>query len=134
MTPIQNELLHKARQSLKAANLLLAEGFPGFAVSRAYYAMFYIVQTYLEGEGLTYTKHSAAISGFGQYFVKTGVVPKEYHQNLIHAFEARHEGDYSPHEILSFEEAGEIINHATQFVIFAEKYLSKQTRRRTENP
>ena len=103
MTSEQRELIQKASQSLKAATLLLAEGFPGFAVSRAYYSMFYIAQAFLEGDGLAYSKHSATIAGFGKHFAKTGRIPKEYHRYLIRAFEARQEGDYAPNEVITQE-------------------------------
>lgn len=43
MTEDQKDLLEKARESISAADLLLMGGYPGYAVSRAYYAMFYIV-------------------------------------------------------------------------------------------
>ena len=38
MTQDQEELLLNAQDSLNAARLLLARGYPGFAASRAYYA------------------------------------------------------------------------------------------------
>ena len=40
MTPEQQALLHKARDSVRAASLLSDAGLYDFAVSRAYYAMF----------------------------------------------------------------------------------------------
>ena len=40
-------LLRKARASLDAAELLRAEGYQEFAVSRAYYAMFYTAESLL---------------------------------------------------------------------------------------
>ena len=41
MTPEQSALLSKAYDSVRAAKLLSDAGLYGFAVSRAYYAMFY---------------------------------------------------------------------------------------------
>ena len=40
MTPDEAELLRMAEDSLRAARLLLQNDYPGFAASRAYYAMF----------------------------------------------------------------------------------------------
>ena len=40
MTAEQEALLHKARDSLKAARMLADQEFYDFAVSRAYYTMF----------------------------------------------------------------------------------------------
>jgi uncharacterized protein (UPF0332 family) len=57
MTRDQEELLLKAGESIEAAKILMREGFGGFAASRAYYSMFYVAQSFLEGEGLSFSKH-----------------------------------------------------------------------------
>lgn len=46
MTPEQQALIDKARESLDAARLLLEEGFAGFAAARAYYTMLYLAQAF----------------------------------------------------------------------------------------
>ena len=74
MTSEQQYLIQQARESLNAARLLLREGYPGFAASRAYYTMFYIAKACLLNKGLTYSKHSTVVSAFGQHFAKTGQV------------------------------------------------------------
>lgn len=74
MTAEQAALLQKAQKSLRAARLLADQGFYDFAVSRAYYAMFYIAEAFLLGEGLAFSKHSAVISAFGERFAKSGRV------------------------------------------------------------
>ncbi len=61
MSPQQLALLKKASDSLQAAQLLTDQGYHDFAMSRAYYAMFYIAQAFLVGEGLTFSKHSIQI-------------------------------------------------------------------------
>ena len=83
MTPEQAALLRTAQQSLRAAQLLAGENFPDFAVSRAYYAMFYIAEAILLADSLSFSKHSAVIAGFGQHFVETGRVPTDFHRYLI---------------------------------------------------
>ncbi|MBI4830274.1 MAG: HEPN domain-containing protein [Candidatus Lindowbacteria bacterium] len=60
MTPEQAALTEKARESLDAAKLLESQGYLDFAVSRAYYAMFYVAEAFLLGEGLTFSKHSGS--------------------------------------------------------------------------
>ena len=81
MKPEQLDLLLKARQSLSAAKLLLNNGFPDYAASRAYYAMFYIAEAFLEGEGMSFSSHAAVIGAFGREFARTGRVPA---LSLIH--------------------------------------------------
>ncbi len=70
MTNEQRDLLLKAQQSLGAAKLLLDHNYPDQATSRAYYAMFYIAEAFLEGQGLSFSKHSAVIAAFGREFAK----------------------------------------------------------------
>ncbi|MFN6012309.1 MAG: HEPN domain-containing protein [Microcystis sp.] len=55
LTEAQIELLLKARQSAAAAQVLLDNNYPEFAVSRAYYAMFYVAEAFLEGQGLSFS-------------------------------------------------------------------------------
>ena len=83
MTSAQLNLLAKARQSLSAAKLMLDGEYPDYAASRAYYTMFYIAEAFLEGEGLSFSNHSAVISAFGREFARTGRVPVKFHQYLI---------------------------------------------------
>lgn len=124
MTPDQEELLGKAGESLEAARLLLSGGFPGFAASRAY-AMFYIAQAFLEGEGLAFSKHSAVIAAFGKYLVKQGKLPSEFHRYLLDALEARHEGDYAPISSITTEAAREHLDRAERFLKFGISILGK---------
>ncbi len=80
MTPEQQALLDKARRSLEAARSLIQQGFYDFAVSRAYYAMFYIAEALLDQEGLSFSSHAAVISAFGQHLARPGKVPTEVHR------------------------------------------------------
>jgi uncharacterized protein (UPF0332 family) len=41
--------------------------------------MFYVAEAFLEGEGLSFSSHSAVISAFGQYFARTGRIPTDFH-------------------------------------------------------
>jgi uncharacterized protein (UPF0332 family) len=50
----QTALVRKAEASLQAAQVLAGQGFPEFAVSRAYYAMLYAAEALLLGEGLAF--------------------------------------------------------------------------------
>jgi len=46
LTPEQVDLLLKARQSVSAAKVLLANDYPDYATSRAYYSMFYVAEAF----------------------------------------------------------------------------------------
>ncbi len=123
MTPEQAALLQKASDSLDAARLLVAQGFNDFAISRAYYTMFYVAEALLLGEGLTFSKHSGVISAFGQHFAKPGRVPTEFHRYLIDGADSRNVGDYDTGPGLSKSEAEEQIAHAERFIELAKAML-----------
>lgn len=124
MTPEQAALMDKARQSLRAAKLLEAEGLYDFAVSRAYYTMFYVAEALLLGNGLAFSRHSAVISAFGQQFAKTGRVPAEFHRYLIEGQDKRNVGDYDIGPALDAHEAAGEISRAQQFLELADGMLT----------
>lgn len=123
MTDDQRELLEEARDSIEAAELLLQNMYPGYAAARAYYAMFYIAQAFLEGEGLSFSKHSAVIAAFGQHFAKTGKVPTEFHRYLIEAQALRQSGDYGQRNAVLLSDAEEQIQRATCFFQLADRLI-----------
>lgn len=123
MTEDQQELLEEARDSLSAARLLLSGGYPGYATSRAYYAMFYVAEAFLEGEEMSFSKHSAVIAAFGRHFAHAGKVPVEFHRFLLEAQELRHRGDYGERRRVTPEQAHEQIVRAEQFLEQAERLI-----------
>ena len=123
MTEDQLELLLKASQSLSAAKVLLDNGFPDYAASRAYYTMFYIAEAFLEGEGMSFSSHAAVISAFGREFARTGRVPVEFHQFLIRAQDLRNAGDYGQLNAVTAQQATEQITRAEQFLELAQNLI-----------
>ena len=94
MTDEQKQLIAKANNSIKAAQILFNEEIYDVSTSRAYYAMFYLAEAFLISEGLSFSKHSAVISKFGERFAKTNRLPSEYHRYLIEAEQSRIRADY----------------------------------------
>lgn len=118
-------LLKKALDSIKGARLLFDDELYGFAVSRAYYAMFYLVSAVLLTKGLNFSKHQAVVAAFGQHFVKTGIFKHKFHQYLVEAFEQRQIGDYEPMEEITKETAQKSIDRAEEFLVAVRAYLEK---------
>ena len=123
MKPEQLNLLLKARQSLSAAKLLLNNGFPDYAASRAYYAMFYIAEAFLDGEGMSFSSHAAVIGAFDREFARIGSVPVEFHRFLIDAQDLRNSGDYGGIDTVTVEQAAEQINYGEQFLDLAQNAI-----------
>ncbi|NEP50880.1 MAG: HEPN domain-containing protein [Moorea sp. SIO3C2] len=123
MSPEQLDLLLKARQSLGAARVLLDNGYPDYAASRAYYTMFYIAEAFLAGEGMSFSSHAAVISAFGRDFARTGRVPVEFHRFMIDAQDLRNAGDYGQLNAVTAQQATEQITNAQQFLELAENLI-----------
>lgn len=69
--------MKKAHRSLRSARNLLEDGDHDFAMSRAYYAMFYAATAALLSQNIMRAKHAGVIAAFGQQFVKSGRLPPE---------------------------------------------------------
>jgi uncharacterized protein (UPF0332 family) len=125
VTPEQDALLKKAKESLRAARLLAEQRLNDFAVSRAYYAMFYVAEAFLLGEGSAFSRHAAVISEFGRLFAKTRRVPEEFHRFLIEAQDSRNVGDYDTGPGFSNDHAAEQISRAEEFLKLAERMIGQ---------
>ncbi len=128
MTDDQTALVAKAEDSVRAAELLARDGYYGFAVSRAYYTMFYIAEAMLLELGLRFTNHAGVISAFGLHFSKTKKVPSDFHRYLLAAQDARTEGDYDIRPKLTAEDAALAIGRAHEFIQFAERMPGESSR------
>lgn len=108
--------LDRARESIDAAEKLLAAGHHDFAASRAYYAAFYVGTAALLDAGLRFSKHSGVISGVHQQFIKTGRIPRSLSADLKLLNELRIIGDYGEMQHVPEEEAERAIAAAIRLV------------------
>ncbi len=73
------KLIKKGHRSLEVAKEIFNDGHYDFAVSRAYYAVFYLAEAALLSKGLSFSKHSGVIAAFnqqGNYVMK--LITKEW--------------------------------------------------------
>lgn len=119
MNKEQINLIQKAQKSLDAARELRKLGYKDFAISRVYYAMFYVASAFLESKELSFSKHSAVISYFGKYFAKTNIIDPKYHRYLIEAQKARSQADYDTEIEFSDLEVDEYLQQAEEFLNLA---------------
>lgn len=120
-------IIQKAERSLKAALRLFEANDFDFAVSRAYYSIFYMAEAVLHTKGLSFLKHSGVISGFNQHFIKTGIFEYKYYEMLRFAFEQRNIGDYRFLQQVSKETAQKVVNDARQFLEETKRHLESLT-------
>ena len=116
-------LINKAEESLEAAKELFNKKFFDFSVSRAYYTMFYCAEALLLTKDLSFSKHSAVISFFGNEFIKTGIFPERFNEYINDAFRKRHKGDYWIDTGLTEKDCKIILKRAVEFLKETKKYL-----------
>jgi uncharacterized protein (UPF0332 family) len=121
------KLLEKAARSLQAAEHLTNAGNSEFAVSRAYYTMFYGAQALLNEKELRFRKHSGVHSAFAEHFVRSGLLDKKYHRWLLSAFSKRITGDYGIEAELTDEDATLVIGQAQEFLTTTKTFLERKS-------
>jgi len=109
-------LIKRARRYLKSAEILLQDKDCESAVSRTYYAMFYVAEAALLTKKLSFSSHKGVISAFGEHFVKTAIFPKEMGREFNRAFEKRQVGDYEYTFVISNDEAEQMLQSGKEFV------------------
>ena len=118
-------LMEKAKRSLSASEILMESDNYDFAISRAYYAMFYCAEAMLLSKDMRFSKHSAVISFFGREFIKSGLLSEELYGHLLKGFRERQIGDYEALNLPLLEDSQEIGSEAEIFLMATEAYLGK---------
>jgi uncharacterized protein (UPF0332 family) len=108
--------IERSERAIKAASILLADGYYDFAASRAYYAAFYAASALLLYEGYEFHKHSAVISAIHKEFIKTGRIEVVHGKNLNWLFELRSIGDYGVTVHVPKEDTEKAITASTNFL------------------
>ena len=116
-------MIEKSKRSLRAAEEHHARGDADFASSKAYYAVFHLMQAALLTIGKTYSKHAGVISGFSEHFVKIGVFPATFGEAIQRLRRDREVGDYGYQLSLTSEEAARDVKSAGEIINFLLKYL-----------
>ncbi|MEI6501956.1 MAG: HEPN domain-containing protein [Armatimonadota bacterium] len=123
MTDQQAGLIAKAERSIRVAEMLVGTGDTDFSVSRSYYAMFYLAEALLLGEGERFSSHGAVLSALGRRFAVTGRIPKHVHQHMHRAYEAREAGDYHIANEIADDVASTQVERAREFLALVKRML-----------
>jgi uncharacterized protein (UPF0332 family) len=113
----------KAREDVETARELVALGRYRVAATRSYYAIFTITTAVLLTQGLARDKHTGVQSAFGEHFVQSGQIQREYGRIFTVARKAREESDYADQLAFTREYAEKHLADAERFVARMEQYL-----------
>ena len=114
--------LERAREELETALDNIAHGHYRAAVSRAYYAVFYMASAALFSRSVQRIKHSGVESAFSQYLVKPGNIEPEFSRIYQRARRQREEADYAD-EPIDEATARQTLADAERFVDRLERFL-----------
>lgn len=116
-------MLDKGQRVLRAAREHHAEGDADFASSKAYYAVFHLMQAVLLTKRRTFSKHAGVISGFSEHFIKPGLFPKDFARVIQKLRRDRELGDYGYQQSVSLAEAKEDVKEAARIFARLKEYL-----------
>lgn len=130
----RERLLRKADRYLESARLLCNAGDYDSAVSRAYYAAFFVAEALLDALGQSFSSHRGVISAYGQEFAKTSHLDPRFHRLLIAAFEKRQQADYLPDPGFLAADVSVLLEEIAQFRAAALTWLAVEQRPQTSSP
>ncbi|MGE5343725.1 MAG: HEPN domain-containing protein [Candidatus Omnitrophota bacterium] len=116
--------LEKAREDLKAAQVLLKENLYSQTLNRSYYAIFHAVRALFALEEFEARKHAGLISYFNKNYVAKGIFDKEYSKILTQAEWVRTKSDYRDFYIVSQDSALKQVENAEKFIQGIEVYIN----------
>jgi uncharacterized protein (UPF0332 family) len=108
--------MKRARESLRAAEVLEREALYADAVSDAYYATFHAIRALLFTIGEEPRSHRGALHLFNVHFVRTGKVEARHLSTISRAQYDRVSADYGAGRVFTREEAREEIGAAAELL------------------
>lgn len=117
--------LSEAEERLKTAKILLENRRPKDAISRAYYCMYHAAKALLLTKNISPRTHRGMIQKFGEEFVITEKISKEYSSMLSKAEDLREIADYDVVRKFTNEEAEAVVMDAEKFLGRVSEFLKE---------
>ena len=124
MTDRQGALLRKADRALETSRLILDDGDAEGAVSRAYYACFYVAQAALLRHGESPRTHRGVHHRFRELVVP-GLVPADLGHTLPYAAGVRERADYEALSVTDESAAADLLADAERFVTVVRELVAE---------
>ena len=86
--------LARAKETYEDAQILADNNKWNSTINRLYYAAYYAISALLLNENITTKSHPGTKQAFSNYFIKEGIIPKEYGKMFSQLFTWRQKGDY----------------------------------------
>ncbi len=118
--------LERAKEDLKAAELLYKNDSFLAANNRAYYAIFRAIRAVLALERVDFKRHKDVIGYFNHHYVKTEIFPKMISKKIGQASKVREDSDYDDEYIPNAEKTKIQIDTAREVIELVEKYIENK--------
>lgn len=116
--------LKKAHETYDEIEILVAANRLNGAANRMYYAVFHAVCALLIRDGIQVNTHRGSHAMFSQYYIKTGILPKEYGKLYNQLQTMREESDYNCAYDVEMDELQQRIAPAKQMIEDIEKLIN----------
>jgi uncharacterized protein (UPF0332 family) len=87
--------IDRAKETIEEVQTHINNGYWNTAINRMYYACFYAVSALMAKYKLDVSSHSGVRQKFGEHFVKTGKIDRDFARHFTELSEKRHKGDYN---------------------------------------
>lgn len=126
-TPSKKDIIRikigHANSSLKEAQLLLENNFPGAALNRLYYACFYAAAALLASKDIFVKTHSGIKQMLSLHFVTTNLISQDMGRLYSDLFRNRLGVDYDDLVIADNDALKKFSDFANEFVLLAQNIL-----------
>lgn len=119
--------MQRAKESLRAAQIMYEKDMFSFAMNRIYYTMFYAVQAALILKDVSFSKHGQVKAYLNRELVKTGIIPVSLGRIYNKAFEYRQKFDYVDFAEPDQDLVESYLKEARVFLDAIEQYLQNIT-------
>jgi uncharacterized protein (UPF0332 family) len=114
---------HRAREAMRAAQLLMKADCSADAISRTYYALLHAAKAALYVHDVSADSHRAVRRMFGLHLVRSGEIEKSWSVHLSKGLDERLAADYDAETYFSVGESREACRLTGQFVRRIRQYL-----------
>lgn len=116
--------MERSHETLREVDYLIEGGFYNAAVSRLYYACYYIVVALLVANRLETQTHAGVKTVFSLNFVKTQLIDTDLSKAFFKLFDLRHNNDYEDYCFCNRETLKKIRPVAGEFINAVEALIN----------
>jgi len=117
--------MKKSRENLEFVREI-KDRYTDIAISRLYYAAFYIVLAYATLKGEKYRKHSGIMNFLFEKVIREGLIDKKFSRLYRELYYSREEADYTTEAIFDPDEVMHLLSRTEEFINEMERLIKSE--------